>query len=70
MLVFLVLISLCVRVRVVARPDKETREKFYGELAKGASHNSSGKGSFADIFDRVLDKEFSDTDDASEGREF
>ncbi|XP_010919182.1 K(+) efflux antiporter 5 isoform X1 [Elaeis guineensis] len=67
LLVFIALISLCVRVRVAARPDKETREKFYGELAKGASHNSSGKGSFADIFDRVLDKEFSDTDDASEG---
>ncbi|XP_008780041.2 K(+) efflux antiporter 5 isoform X1 [Phoenix dactylifera] len=67
LLVFLVLMSSCTRVHVAARPDKETREKFYGELAKGASHNSSGKGSFADMFDRVLDKEFSDADDASEG---
>ena len=52
---------------MAARLDKETREKFYGDLAMRASHNSTGTGSFADTFDRTLDKEFSDTDDASEG---
>lgn len=34
---------------------------------KGESHNSSGKGSFANIFYHVLKREFSATDDASEG---
>jgi hypothetical protein len=39
-----------------ARPDKETREKFYG------TQNATGDGSIAEMFGRVLDKEFSDSD--------
>ncbi|KAG1362346.1 putative Growth-regulating factor 10 [Cocos nucifera] len=65
-LIFLVFISSCTRVRVAARLNKETRGKCYEELAMRASHNSTGTGSFADIFDRMLDKEFLDTDEASE----
>ncbi|KAF0911072.1 hypothetical protein E2562_005456 [Oryza meyeriana var. granulata] len=45
-----------------ARPDKETREKFYGNLVTNGSSNASGDGSIAEMFGRVLDKEFSDSD--------
>ncbi|KAJ4803584.1 Potassium efflux antiporter [Rhynchospora pubera] len=44
------------------RPDKETREKFYGNLVNGAKNSTSGEGSIADMFDRVLEKEFSEND--------
>lgn len=37
-------------------------ERFYGDLVMEPSKNSSGDGSIADIFDRVLDKEFSEND--------
>ncbi|XP_073001849.1 K(+) efflux antiporter 5-like isoform X1 [Typha latifolia] len=59
---FLTLVSPSAMFRVVARPDKETREKFYGNLMMGPSHNSSGEGSIAEMFDRVLEKEFSEGD--------
>ncbi|RWV81978.1 hypothetical protein GW17_00056560 [Ensete ventricosum] len=62
LLVLFALISPSARVGVFSRPDKETREKFYGNLVKGESRNSSGEGSIADIFDRVLEKEFSEND--------
>ncbi|KAG8073285.1 hypothetical protein GUJ93_ZPchr0006g42012 [Zizania palustris] len=45
-----------------ARPDKETREKFYGNLVTNGVSNASGDGSIAEMFGRVLDKEFSDSD--------
>ncbi|CAL9163370.1 unnamed protein product [Musa hybrid cultivar] len=66
LLVLFALISPSARVGVFSRPDKETREKFYGNLVKGESRNSSGEGSIAEIFDRVLEKEFSEND-APEG---
>uniref|UniRef100_A0A8R7QKC3 Cation/H+ exchanger transmembrane domain-containing protein n=1 Tax=Triticum urartu TaxID=4572 RepID=A0A8R7QKC3_TRIUA len=45
------------------RPDKETREKFYGSLVANGTHNATaGDNSIADMFGRVLDKEFSDSD--------
>jgi hypothetical protein len=45
------------------RPDKETREKFYGTLVANGTHNATGAdNSIAGMFDRVLEKEFSDTD--------
>lgn len=47
---------------VKGRPDKETREKFYGNLVNGSKNTTSGEDSIADIFDRVLEKEFSDND--------
>ncbi|THU73219.1 hypothetical protein C4D60_Mb04t20500 [Musa balbisiana] len=67
LLVLFALISPSARVGVFSRPDKETREKFYGNLVKGESRNSSGEGSIAEIFDRVLEKEFSEND-APEGK--
>jgi hypothetical protein len=45
-----------------ARPDKEMREKFYGKLVTNGSGNATGDGSIAEMFGRVLDKEFSDSD--------
>ncbi|KAK3148505.1 hypothetical protein QOZ80_3BG0295870 [Eleusine coracana subsp. coracana] len=45
-----------------ARPDKEMREKFYGTLVTNGTQNSTGDGSIAEMFDRVLEKEFSDSD--------
>ncbi|XP_062216926.1 K(+) efflux antiporter 5-like isoform X2 [Phragmites australis] len=45
-----------------ARPDKEMREKFYGNLVTSGARNASGEGSIADMFGRVLDKEFADSD--------
>ncbi|KAJ3682075.1 hypothetical protein LUZ60_014648 [Juncus effusus] len=51
-----------VEVEVEGRPDKETREKFYGSLVNGSKNNSTSEESFADMFDRVLEKEFSEND--------
>lgn len=45
-----------------ARPDKEMREKFYGTLVTNGTQNVTGDGSIAEMFGRVLDKEFSDSD--------
>lgn len=45
-----------------ARPDKEMREKFYGTLVANGTRNATGDGSIAEMFGRVLDKEFSDSD--------
>jgi len=38
------------------------REKFYGTLVTNGTHNATGDGSIAEMFGRVLDKEFSDSD--------
>uniref|UniRef100_A0A1D1XXD0 K(+) efflux antiporter 5 n=1 Tax=Anthurium amnicola TaxID=1678845 RepID=A0A1D1XXD0_9ARAE len=51
-----------VGVGVAARPDKEMRARFWGNLTGTPSPPSSGEGSIADIFDRVLEKEFSEND--------
>lgn len=56
-------------VVVEGRPDKETREKFYGNLVNGSKNSTSGEGSIADMFDRVLEKEFSEND-APESKNF
>nr|CAD1835349.1 unnamed protein product [Ananas comosus var. bracteatus] len=58
----LALMSPRARLGAVARPDKETREKFYGDLVTGSTRNSTGDGSIAEMFDRVLEKEFSEND--------
>lgn len=52
----------CLLAPAAARPDKEMREKFYGTLVINGTHNASGDGSIAEMFGRVLDKEFSDSD--------
>uniref|UniRef100_A0A7N0VAI4 Cation/H+ exchanger transmembrane domain-containing protein n=1 Tax=Kalanchoe fedtschenkoi TaxID=63787 RepID=A0A7N0VAI4_KALFE len=59
----LVIVSVCASVALSARSDKEIRERFYGDL----SLNSFGTGvardaTIAKMFDRVLEKEFSDND--------
>ncbi|KAK4834172.1 hypothetical protein QYF36_018229 [Acer negundo] len=60
----LVLVLICARTSVFARSDKEVRERFYGNLV-----NTSGSGnaddSIAQMFDRVLEKEFPDNEQSS-----
>lgn len=51
---------------VDARPDKATREKFYGALVMGSAPQNAGDGTIADMFDKVLEKEFSENE-APEG---
>lgn len=59
---FLICFVLILPAAVTARPDKETMERFYGNLAMDSPHNNTGDGSIADMFDRVLQKEFSEND--------
>lgn len=54
---------------VRARPDLETRERFYGSLVAASTPNASNEGSIADIFDRVLEKEFSSENDSPKGHD-
>ncbi|XP_050267057.1 K(+) efflux antiporter 5 [Quercus robur] len=44
-----------------ARSEKEIRERFYGSLLNSSAPDS-GDGSIAKMFDRVLEKEFSEND--------
>lgn len=44
-----------------ARSKEETREQFYGNLINSTA-SENGEGSIAKMFDRVLEKEFSETD--------
>lgn len=57
----LVLILLYSRICVGTRSDKETRERFYGNLVNSSSTGTED-GSIAKMFDRVLEKEFSEND--------
>ncbi|XP_042505887.1 K(+) efflux antiporter 5-like isoform X2 [Macadamia integrifolia] len=61
-LVWLVLFAACTRTAVFARSNKETMERFYGNLSLDVSPPDAGEGSIAKIFEGVLDKEFSDND--------
>lgn len=58
---YLLVIFICVRTCVSTRSDKETRERFYGNLLN-SSAPASNDGSIAKMFDRVLEKEFSEND--------
>ncbi|KAG6657061.1 hypothetical protein I3843_04G058300 [Carya illinoinensis] len=58
---YLLVIFICVRNCVSTRSDKETRERFYGNLLN-SSAPASNDGSIAKMFDRVLEKEFSEND--------
>ncbi|XP_022736069.1 K(+) efflux antiporter 5-like isoform X2 [Durio zibethinus] len=58
---YLVLILLYARICVSARSDNEIRERFYGNLVNSSS-TGTGEGSIAKMFDRVLEKEFSEND--------
>jgi len=59
----LLLILICVN----GRSDKEVRERFYGNLVNSSAPDN-GEGSIAKMFDRVLEKEFSENDQP-EGKE-
>ncbi|XP_071732681.1 K(+) efflux antiporter 5 [Rutidosis leptorrhynchoides] len=59
--VSIIIIAFCASVSVSARSDQETRERFYGTLVN-SSAPESGDGSIAKMFDRVLEKEFSDNE--------
>ncbi|KAF5773685.1 putative cation/H+ exchanger, sodium/solute symporter superfamily [Helianthus annuus] len=61
LLYILIILSCCARISVFARSDKETRERFYGSLVN-SSAPESGDGSIAKMFDRVLEKEFSENE--------
>jgi hypothetical protein len=54
-------IVICARVCAPARSDKETRERFYGTMVNSSSPQSND-GTIAKMFDRVLEKEFSEND--------
>ncbi|KAI3918131.1 hypothetical protein MKX01_041451 [Papaver californicum] len=64
MIGLIVLITFCIYVN--GRTDKETRERFYGNLSMTASPPNSDEGSIAKIFNNVLDKEFSESDQPEE----
>lgn len=68
---YLVLFLILARICLSARSDKETRERFYGNLVN-SSAPETGEGSIAKMFDRVLEKEFSENDqpEGSDGSSF
>lgn len=51
---------ICAGVGSPARSDKETRERFYGVMVNSTAPESND--TFAKMFDRVLEKEFSEND--------
>ncbi|XP_061358666.1 K(+) efflux antiporter 5 isoform X2 [Gastrolobium bilobum] len=53
------------RVSAPARSDKETRERFYGNMLNSSAPESND-GTLAKMFDRVLEKEFSENDQPEE----
>lgn len=55
------IIAFCARITVSARSDQETRERFYGTLVNSTAPES-GDASIAKMFDRVLEKEFSENE--------
>ncbi|CAM8893754.1 unnamed protein product [Rhodiola kirilowii] len=55
-------IFLCVSVSHSARSDKEIRERFYGDLSLNLTGPGADDGTIAKMFDRVLEKEFSEND--------
>ncbi|XP_038684402.1 K(+) efflux antiporter 5 isoform X2 [Tripterygium wilfordii] len=58
---FVLLILVHARTCVSVRSDQEIRERFYGNLLN-SSGPDTGEGSIAKMFDRVLEKEFSEKD--------
>ncbi|KAE9620993.1 putative cation/H+ exchanger [Lupinus albus] len=58
---FLLFITIFARVCVPARSDKETRERFYGTMLNSSAPESND-ATLAKMFDRVLEKEFSEND--------
>ncbi|BFG23225.1 hypothetical protein CerSpe_094990 [Prunus speciosa] len=67
----LLTILIYARVSFSARSDKEIRERFYGNMMNSSAPDS-GDGTIAKMFDRVLEKEFSENDqpEGSDGSSF
>ncbi|KAJ8752942.1 hypothetical protein K2173_008677 [Erythroxylum novogranatense] len=67
----LMILAVHVRDGGCARSDQEMRQRFYGNLLN-YSTAGDGEGSIAQMFDRVLEKEFSDNDqpEGSDGSNF
>lgn len=65
------LLLLCMGASAAVRSEKEVRERFYGNLINSTAPES-GEGSIAKMFDRVLEKEFSDNEqpEGTEGSSF
>ncbi|KAL7229604.1 hypothetical protein ACSBR2_008165 [Camellia fascicularis] len=62
-----VLMAFCNVISVSARSDQDIRERFYGNLSINSSAQNSGNSSIAQMFDRVLQKEFSENDQPQPG---
>lgn len=60
----LVLVLVYSRICMSARSDKEIRQRFYGNLVNTTGEDS-GDSTIAKMFDRVLEKEFPDTEQSS-----
>jgi hypothetical protein len=58
---FVIYIVICARVCSPGRSDKETRDRFYGNMLNSSAPESND-GTLAKMFDRVLEKEFSEND--------
>ncbi|GAU45657.1 hypothetical protein TSUD_293660 [Trifolium subterraneum] len=58
-------IVICARVCSPGRSDKETRDRFYGNMLNSSAPESND-GTLAKMFDRVLEKEFSENDQPEE----
>ncbi|KAJ7970048.1 K(+) efflux antiporter [Quillaja saponaria] len=56
----LLVLLICARICIPARSDKEMRERFYGNMLNSSSLDSND--TLAKMFDRVLEKEFSEND--------
>ncbi|CAI0398912.1 unnamed protein product [Linum tenue] len=71
LLLLLLLVAAPARICESVRSDKEMRERFYGNLINSSSPGD-GEGSIAQMFDRVLEKEFSENDqpEGSDGSNF
>ncbi|CAL5364271.1 unnamed protein product [Camellia sinensis] len=66
-LLLVVLMAFCNVIAVSARSDQDIRERFYGNLSINSSAQNSGNSSIAQMFDRVLQKEFSENDQPQGG---
>ncbi|GFY81964.1 K+ efflux antiporter 5 [Actinidia rufa] len=64
--------AFCAIIADSARSDQDIRERFYGNLSLNSSSPNTDEGSIAKIFDRVLEKEFSENDqpEGSDGSSF
>ncbi|XAR71780.1 hypothetical protein NMG60_11018192 [Bertholletia excelsa] len=58
----ILVVSFCTIISVSGRSGQDIRERFYGNLSLNSSPPNSSDGSIAQMFDRVLEKEFSDND--------